>query len=56
MRLVLNRANIVFILDLLLIFFLPTSQEINSPWAFVVVLALAEIWFLVQYGRSGKKV
>lgn len=55
MKLVLNRANIVFIIDLLLIFLMPASQGIDSPWAFVVVMVLAEILFLVQYGRTGKK-
>lgn len=55
MKLVLNRANIVFIIDLLLIFFMPTSQSTDSPWAFVVVLVLAEILFLTQYGRTKKK-
>ena len=54
-KLLLNRANLVFIIDLLLIFFMPTSQDIDAPWAFVVVLILAETLFLVQYGRSGKK-
>ncbi|MBP3505001.1 MAG: ABC transporter permease subunit [Lachnospiraceae bacterium] len=54
-KLLLNRANLVFIIDLLLIFFMPTSQDIDAPWAFVVVLILAETLFLIQYGRSGKK-
>ncbi|MGN0342057.1 MAG: ABC transporter permease [Roseburia sp.] len=55
MKLVFNRVNIVFIIDLLLVLFMPTSQNIDSPWALVVVLVLAEILFLVQYARNKKK-
>jgi len=55
MKLLLNRANIVFIIDLLLIFLMPAKISTDSPWAFVVVLVLAEVLFLVKYGKSKKE-
>lgn len=55
MKLVLNRANIVFVIVLLLLFFMPTEQKVEAPWGFLIVLILAEILFLVQYGRNQKK-
>lgn len=55
MKLLVNRANVVFIIDLLLIFLMPAKKSTDSPWAFVVVLVLSEILFLVQYGKSHKK-
>lgn len=55
MKLVLNRANIIFIIDILLILFMPGTEKVESFWVFLIVITLAEILFLVQYGRSKKK-
>ncbi len=55
MSVLLNRANLLFVIDLLLVFLLPTEQDIDSPWAFVAVLLLAELLFLFKYQKYKKK-
>lgn len=55
MKILFNRANIVLIIDVLLILFLPGTEKVESPWVFLIVLTLAEILFLVQFGRNKKK-
>lgn len=54
-KLIVNRANLIFVIDILLILFMPGTDRVESPWVFLVVMALAEILFLVLYGKNGKK-
>lgn len=55
MKLAFNRANIIFIVDILLILFMPGNDKVESPWVFLIVLILAEILFLAQFERNKKK-
>lgn len=52
---VINRANILLLITVLLVLFLEGQKETASPIAFLIVLALAEVLFLVRYARDRKK-
>lgn len=54
-KLLLNRVNVLFLILLGVVFFLPARRELDEPWAYVTVLALSELLFLVQYARKKKK-
>lgn len=54
-KLLLNRVNVLFLILLGVVFFLPTRRELDEPWAYVTVLVLSELLFLVQYARKKKK-
>jgi NitT/TauT family transport system permease protein len=55
MKLLLNRVNVLFLLDLALVAFLPSRRSMDAPWAYLVVLALIEIAFLAYYAVNRKK-
>lgn len=55
MKLIFNRANLVFAALVLIVLFMPAQKQTNAPWAFLTVLALAEVLFLAQYGVTKKK-
>lgn len=52
---IINRANILLLITVLLTLFLKGDKETESPIAFLIVLALAEVLFLVRYARDRKK-
>ena len=54
-KLLLNRVNVLFLILLGVVFFLPARRELDGPWAYVTVLVLSELLFLVQYARKKKK-
>ena len=54
-KLLLNRVNVLFLILLGVVFFLPARRELDEPWAYVTVLVLSELLFLVQYARKKKK-
>ena len=49
MSILVNRANIAFLINVLLVLFLKTNQEVESPVAYLVVLVFAEALFLIKY-------
>ncbi|MBR1691866.1 MAG: ABC transporter permease subunit, partial [Lachnospiraceae bacterium] len=55
MKYVFNRANLIFLIDVLLVLLLPTSEKVDAPWVFLLVLLFAELLFLVKYIRHRKK-
>lgn len=55
MKLLLNRANALFLAVLALVFLLPSRRAMDAPWAYVTVLLLAEAIFLSCYIRRRKK-
>jgi NitT/TauT family transport system permease protein len=55
MKLLLNRVNVLFLLDLALVAFLPSRRSMDAPWAYLVVLALIEIAFLAYYAVNRRK-
>lgn len=55
-KLVLNRANILMAASILAVVFMPSAREQkHSPAAFLVVLALSELLFLIRYAQTQKK-
>ena len=54
-KLILNRANLVYVILLAVVLFLPAKISVDAPWAFLIMLGLAEILFLAQYAKSQKK-
>ena len=54
-KLLLNRVNVLFLILLGVVFFLPARRELDEPWAYVTVLVLSELLFLVQYAQKKKK-
>lgn len=55
-KLILNPANLLMAAVILLTLFMPSAHKIkNPPSAFLVVLALSELLFLIRYAQSGKK-
>jgi NitT/TauT family transport system permease protein len=55
MKLLLNRVNALFLLDLALVVFLPSQRSMDAPWAYLVVLGLVELAFLAYYAVNRKK-
>jgi NitT/TauT family transport system permease protein len=55
MKLLLNRVNVLFLLDLALVAFLPSRRSMDAPWAYLVVLCLVEIAFLAYYAVNQRK-
>ena len=55
MSILVNRANIAFLINVLLVLFLKTNQEVESPVAYLVVLVFAEALFLIKYIKDRKK-
>lgn len=54
-KLLFNRVNFLFLVLLGVVFFLPSRRTMDEPWAYLTVLALSELLFLVQYARKRKK-
>lgn len=55
MNLFINRANIAFLINILLVVFLKTEQNLESPVAYLAVLVFAEILFFIKYWKEKKK-
>ena len=54
-KLILNYANVLFIIALAVLFFLTPAREIEAPWAYLVVLCLTELIYLISYAKTGRK-
>ena len=52
MSIMVNRANIAFLINIFLVLFLKTDQEMESPVAYLAVLVFAEVLFLVKYIKN----
>ena len=55
MSILINRANIAFLINIFLVLFLKTDQEVESPVAYLAVLVFAEVLFLVKYIKVRRK-
>ena len=55
MSILVNRANIAFLINIFLVLFLKTDQEVESPIAYLAVIVFAEVLFLVKYIKDRRK-
>ena len=55
MSILVNRANIAFLINIFLVLFLKTDQEVESPVAYLAVLVFTEVLFLVKYIKDRRK-
>lgn len=55
MSILVNRANIAFLINIFLVLFLKTDQEVESPVAYLAVLVFAEVLFFILIHKRQKK-
>ncbi len=55
MKVLFNRANVLFAALLAAVLLVPARRELSEPWMFLAVLAAGELLFLIQYARKRRQ-